>query len=389
MPTETEIYRALQQHLDKGPYGLAAAPSGADIALLKLLFTPEEARIATHLSLIKLEPAAKIHRRLQKAGIKLTLDGLKQTLDRMVFRGTALLYSQGLKENHYKNAEVGAGGIIDFQVDRLTPELIEAHERYRKEVMSRPSRPHATGRRSILPLRTVPVEKSIPLPEKFQVAIYDDIRHILNDSPGPFAIANCFCRQLKDMQGSPCKYSDLRETCLQIGTDHARQYVEMGIARYITKEEAFEMLEKFQQAGFILQPENSLNPETICCCCGDCCLPLSSIARSPRPAALYASNYFVEVDPALCTGCGVCVKRCQLGARDIIDNIATVNLDRCIGCGNCVVTCESHATRLVKKDLTPIPLRDKDATNLKMLTARFGRWKTIKLRIKMLLGIDV
>jgi electron transport complex protein RnfB len=386
MPADTEIYRALQRHLDEGSAGFAAAPSGADIALLKLLFTPLEARIANHLSIIKLEPAGKIHRRLKKAGKAISLDELRRSLEHMAFKGTVLVYRQGFKENHYRNAEVGAGGIIDFQVDRLTPELVDAHDRYRKEVTARRRAP---GRPSVPPLRTVPVAKSLPVPEKFQVSTYDDVRRILEDSPGPFAIANCLCRQLKDMQGSPCRYSDLRETCLQIGTDHARQYVEMGIAHYISKEEAFDLLEKFQQAGFILQPENSLHPETICCCCGDCCLPLTMIARSPRPAALYASNYFVEVDPALCNGCGVCVERCQLGARALEEGISVVNLDRCIGCGNCVVTCEQDATRLVKKDVAPLPPKDKDAANMKMMAARFGRWKMLKLRLKMVLGMEV
>lgn len=191
------------------------------------------------------------------------------------------------------------------------------------------------------------------------------------------------------MQGSPCKHSDLRETCLQIGTDHARQCVDMGIARYISKKEAFDILEKAQQAGFIVQPENSLHPEAICCCCGDCCLLLARIMRSPRPADLYASSYFVEVDPDLCNGCGVCVERCQLGARTLKDGVATVNLDRCIGCGNCVVTCEAHATRFVKKDFAPIPPKDKDTANMRMMSARLGRWKMLKLRLKMRLGLPV
>jgi Na+-translocating ferredoxin:NAD+ oxidoreductase subunit B len=388
VPEENEIYRALQRHLDQGSTGFAAAPSGADIGLLAQLFSPSEARIATHLSLIKLEPAGKIRRRLKKAGIDISLDELRRTLDGMGVKGTVLVYHQGFKEKHYRNAEIGAGGIIDFQVDRLTPSLIDAHDRYQKEVMARP-RPRPAGPRSILPLRTVPVEKSIPLPEKFQVSTYDDIRRILERSPGPFAVANCLCRQLKDVQGNPCKHSDLRETCLQIGTDHARQYVDMGIARYISKEEAFEILEKAQQAGFIVQPENSLRPEAVCCCCGDCCLLLSRIARSPRPAALYASSYFAVVDPALCNSCGVCVERCQLEARVVTDGLAKVDLDRCIGCGNCVVTCEPRATRLVKKDVTPVPPKDKDAANMRMMSARFGKWNTLKLRLKMLLGMDV
>ena len=56
MTENVEIYRQLQEHLDKMPIGFPKAKSGSDIRLLKHLFTPEEAKIAipvsyTHLTL--------------------------------------------------------------------------------------------------------------------------------------------------------------------------------------------------------------------------------------------------------------------------------------------------------------------------------------------------
>jgi ferredoxin len=191
------------------------------------------------------------------------------------------------------------------------------------------------------------------------------------------------------MEGAPCKYSDIRETCLQIGPDHARQYVEMGIARYVSKEEALGILARAEQAGFILQPENSLKPEAICCCCGDCCGLLSAVKKAPRPADMYATNYYVTVDAKLCKACGNCVKRCQLEAREIVNGASVVNLDRCIGCGNCVITCPSGATKLVKKETSLVPPKDKDAAFMKIMSAKVGRWGMLKLRLKMLLGMRV
>ena len=386
MENENLVYRALQQHLDKSPVGFPATPSGIDITLLQKLFTPPEAQIAAHLSTIKLETPKTIRRRLKKSGIKMTLNELKQTLDIMARKGIIMVYSAGLKERHYKNAGVTAGGIVDFQVNRLTRDLVDTFHRYHVEVFARAE---MTGARSVPQLRTIPVEKSIPTPEKHSVATYDDVRRLLENSPGPFSVANCICRQTKDIQGQPCVYSDIRETCLQIGTDHAQHYVEMGIARYVSQEEAFEILERARQAGFILQPENSQRPENICCCCGDCCGLLSAVKKSPRPAAMYASNYFVAVDTSLCKGCGACVKRCQLEARAIADGVSVVNLDRCIGCGNCVITCESGATRLVKKPLALVPPKDKDATFMKIMSGKVGKWNMLKLRLKILLGMRV
>jgi electron transport complex protein RnfB len=386
LDTGTEIYRNLQQHLDKGPVGYPSTPSGIDISLLKHLFTPEEAQIATQLSTIKLEPAGRIYRRAKKSGLVTSLEQLQIILDRMAYKGTVLIYRASYKEKRYKNAGVTAGGIVDFQVNRLTKDLVDTFHQYHVEVFARAE---MTGSRGVPQLRTIPVEKSIPVPDKHLVSTYDDVRQLVENAAGPIAVANCVCRQTKDIQGQPCTHSDIRETCLQIGTDHARQYVEMGIARYITKEEAFNILEKAQHAGFILQPENSLRPEAICCCCGDCCGLLSAVVKSPRPADLYATNYYAEVDPALCRGCGTCVKRCQLQARTIVNNVAAVNLDRCIGCGNCVVTCESHASRLHKKDNAFVPPKDKDTTFMKIMSRKVGRWNMLKIRLKMLLGLDV
>ena len=102
-------------------------------------------------------------------------------------------------------------------------------------------------------------------------------------------MTNCLCRQMKDLRGQPCKHSDIRETCLQIGPDHARQYVEMGISRFITRDEVFGVLDRAMEAGFILQPENSQHPENICCCCGDCCGPLEQ-RREDLPVRLISTR---------------------------------------------------------------------------------------------------
>lgn len=386
MDREDRIYRELQEHLDKSPVGYPATDSGVDVQLLKFLFTPEEAEIGRYLSNIQLEPVARIHKRVRKSGLKLSLDELREILDRMVRKGTILVYSDGYPEKRYKNSGVTAGGIVDFQVNRLTRELVDTFSKYHKEQFAQAE---TTGSIGIPQLRTIPVAQSIPVTEKHKVSTYDDVRYLVENAHGPLAVANCVCRQTKDIQGQSCSHSDIRETCLQIGSDHARQYVEMGIGRYVTKEEAYQILDRAQEAGFILQPENSLHPEAICCCCGDCCGLLSAVKKSPRPADMYASNYHAVVDTALCTGCGTCVKRCQLEARVLEDGKAVVDLNRCIGCGNCVVTCESGASWLYQKEQQLVPPEDKETMYMKILNRKRGRWHMFKLRLKMMLGMWV
>ena len=221
--------------------------------------------------------------------------------------------------------------------------------------------------------------------EKFiEKYLIKELPHIIKDGlyKDPKSL---FQEEAQDKIGITPVYKVLEEW----GPDHAKHYVDMGIARYINKEEALSILEKAQEAGLVLQPETSLRPEAICCCCGDCCALLTSIKHHPRPADLYVSNYYAEVDPELCTGCETCIQQCQLEAVVLADDVARVNLDRCIGCGNCVATCPSNAARLKKKEKEWVPPANKEAFNMKLLSLKVGRWNTFKIRMKMLLGLKV
>ena len=223
MESEDQIYRKLQQHLDESPAGFAAAESGADIRLLKHLLTPDEAKIAILLSNVEKEPVETIFKRLQESGMQISIEELRRKLDEMVRKGTVLVYSEGFNERRYMNVGVSAGGMIDFQVNRITQDLVDVIDKYHEESFTR--RTDESGQQRIPGLRTIPVEKSVPHPDKLRFSSYDDVRKLVEQSPGPFSVTNCICRQMKDMRGQPCKYSDIRETCLQIGPDHARQYV--------------------------------------------------------------------------------------------------------------------------------------------------------------------
>jgi len=274
-------------------------------------------------------------------------------------------------------------GMYEFQVDRLTKDFAKDWLQYLDEAFA-----EEVSRTKIPQLRTIPVEKSIPLPEKYQISNYDNVRKIVENASGQIAVANCVCRQAKDLVGESCTKTDLRETCI-ILPDEAKYYVDVGIGHYITKEEALDILEKAQEAGLVLQPVNSQRPEAICCCCGDCCGILMSVKKFPRPADFYATNYYAEVDPELCTGCEICVEQCQLEALDIVNGVAAINLNRCIGCGNCVVICESDAIQLRRKEEETIPPKDMNDMYAKILSKKVSKWNMLKMGAKMLLRLRV
>jgi electron transport complex protein RnfB len=376
MNTEIEIYRDLQKHLDKLPIGYPATKSGVEIRILKHLFTPEEAEIATQLSVVA-EPIERIHKRIKKSGLSITK--LRAILERMFEKGTIEI-SRKNEEKLYGNAFFVVG-MYEYQLERLTKDFSKDFLQYLDEGF----RDEFT-RTKVNQLRTIPVEKSFS-PE-YLVDSYDNIRQIIADVKSPIAVANCVCRQTKDIIGESCSKTNLRELCLLFGST-AQRFLDMGIARLTDRSEVLNILGKAQEAGLVLQPQNTRQPEFVCCCCGDCCGILTQIKKFPRPKNFFATNHYSEVNSDLCNGCGECVEKCQLEARTLVDGVAIVNLDRCIGCGNCVITCNSGANILRKKEEVAMPPKDVDSLYTKIMSRKIGKWNMLKVGAKILLKLRV
>jgi heterodisulfide reductase subunit A2 len=85
-------------------------------------------------------------------------------------------------------------------------------------------------------------------------------------------------------------------------------------------------------------------------------LAAAAKAAVPMATGVVVSDAFVaEVDPALCSACGRCLKVCPFGAVDWSDlaapehgseSVAKVNAAECKGCGLCAASCLSGAIRL-------------------------------------------
>ncbi|GAH68259.1 unnamed protein product, partial [marine sediment metagenome] len=206
-------------------------------------------------------------------------------------------------------------------------------------------------------MRTIPVEKSIEF--EHNVSTYDNITKVIDEAEGPFAILNCVCRQVKDILEDPCKATDRREVCMASGI-MAQLTIDQGRGRAITKEEALEILQKNQEEGLVIQPDNSQILSFVCSCCSCCCENLSKYILLPNPANVVIANYYAEVDSDLCTGCGTCVEICPMKAIKLKDDISSIIRKRCIGCGNCAAKCPSEAISMNKRErqFTPFPSMD-------------------------------
>jgi ferredoxin len=377
MDSAPKIYRKLQRRLDKLPIGFPATDSGVEIRILKHLFTPLEAEIAIELNFLP-ERCETIYKRTKK--IVGTITQLEQQLDMMAEKGAIIRHTTRKGIQIYSLA-VLVIGMFEFQVNKLTKEFYHDFIEY----LDGPFRDEFFNK-ELPQLRPVPTQGSI-LPD-FPILPYDDIRKIVSNLKGPILAANCICKQGQDLLGKPCKMTDMREVCIVLG-NQAKNYHDLGWGKYISKEDLDTILEKAEKDCLVVQPSNFKYPFNICLCCGDCCEILTAAKKLENPASYFTANYFVEVDPAICIGCGICAKRCQMEAITIIDKKSHIDLSRCIGCGLCVPTCKPQAITLQVKEQTIEPPENMGEFYMNLMRQRFGNVKMLIMLTKRLFKMKV
>ncbi len=324
----TDVYQRLARHLDNLPGGFPSTGSGVELRILRRLFSPAEAELALHVSLIP-EKARVIARR---AGI--SRDEAGRRLEEMGRKGliTALVPESGAVQ--YTAAQFVIG-IWEFHVNDLDPQLVRDFDEYlpylTREALKRPQ------------LRTIAVNRS--LGPQLTVLPYERAEELVSKAR-KYLVAPCICRRERRIAGEGCCAPE--ETCVIFDTG-ADVYERNGLGRVIDRQETLDILARADDAGLVLQPGNSRNPSNICCCCGCCCGILRSIKKFPKPATLVSSPFVVSVIPESCNGCGTCTTRCQMGALRLDADTVELDPDRCIGCGLCAATCPTDSLVLVRK----------------------------------------
>lgn len=374
MKDSEAVYVKLQRHLDRQAVGFPATRSGSEIRVLKHIFTVQEAEIATCLT-FKFEPLESIFKR---AGHLLkSLEKLEEILDRIEKKGgLELKFKEGKKL--YCNAPLVVG-MYEYQIGKLTPEFIKdfnsytANKKFGIEFLS-----------TKLPqMRTIPIAESIE--PQHNVSTFDEVALLLDEAAAPFAILECICRQKKSLAGKPCKVTDRQETCLAAG-DMAEAVLRQNIGREITRDEALSILEQNQKQGLVLQPSNTEKADFICSCCGCCCGMLSMQKSLPKPVAFWASNFYAVIDSDICRGCGLCAKRCQVGAVSVTkkgETWAAIDLNRCIGCGVCVPACPEKAISLEKKSAQVKPPQNREELYDVIMAHKKGALGKLKITAKL------
>ncbi len=328
-----EIYNKLAEVLDTLPNGFPRTQSGVEIKLLKKMFEPDEAELFCELKL-NFENVEQISKRTGRP-----LGVLEKKLDAMWRRG--LVFGVNLGGTHIYKLLPWVFGLYEFQIDRMDREFVELCEEYMPHFGSQFFQ-HGPAL-----MRTIPIEEK--LTDSQEALPYDRVSAIIENGRD-FAVNDCICKKERRLLGKGCDKP--LEVCLAVAPVPG-VFDDHPWGRQITKEEAYAVLQKAEEAGLVHLSRNVVNGQDfICNCCGCCCGVLRPINEwHIDPSLMIKSNYFARINADECTGCGVCAEeRCQIQAVVEDGDVFRILEERCIGCGLCVTTCPTGAITLIAKE---------------------------------------
>jgi NAD-dependent dihydropyrimidine dehydrogenase PreA subunit len=352
--SDREVYAALVEHLRNWIFDLPE--SGLLLPMLEMRFTPKEAEF---LSRFPHMPTTME----QLTGIYgIPADELMAEMQAMMGKGfiyrvegrTAVRYS--LPDSLFVFYRMpGWKGEEDAWNRELAP-LINRYyiDKYGADIMGYPTKG----------LRAIPIAHTVE--DVKHVSPYEDVMAFL-ERQDYHSVSTCPCRHRHNLDPAfeTCKHET--ENCLHFGR-LGRYIVQNDMGREISPEETREILEAAAEAGLVHGISNTMEGmDTICNCCSCCCLflePVKSISQEQM--GHQRSNYQLEQSPDNCKACGLCAKRCPMGALELKDREGVPVVDEsgeklkardrkevvfqpdlCIGCGVCVYKCPTQSLGLV------------------------------------------
>ncbi len=357
-----DIYEQLADALDALPAGFTRTPSKLEIKLIKLVFTPEEALVASTLSR-KLETAAEIAERvgLPEDEVTVLLEGM---IPRRMVKADTLALETGVKGLGKVEAKPGQKAQEEsVKKYRLFPFLVGWYESYLQEVKPT-SREFAQifeqyviegGGEKIFaprpgPQGVIPYRGSLK-PEWLKREPHNDIdAHFQRHDR--FLVLDCVCKKEKvAAHGHSCAMPIKR--CGFVGMPPVVPLSENVISR----EDAIKLWTELDDMGtmviegFYGFTMGAEAPQFVggCHCCGCCCTILQGGRMGNLTETVQKSNYRVVKDYDKCESCEECVRRCQFFAHTFdgaTDDKPVYHPDKCVGCGACGMGCPSGALHL-------------------------------------------
>lgn len=336
------VYGRLQKRLDRYPIG--APPADALYEILKRLFTVEEAEIGCRMPMW-FTGLEEIARRTGKSP-----EPLRAVLENMAGKGLVMDFERKGKTVYMLSPTLL--GFFEFafmrvrddipqkDLARCMVEYVHNNEDFARAVFAGKTQPG----------RTLVHESSIDPEDATHVLDYERATQVVRDA-GAWAVSLCYCRHVMEHEGKRCGKPMEVCTTLNAAADFLAR---RRLARKISREEALDIFAATREAGLVHIGDNvRKRPAYVCHCCGCCCAMLSAIHRFKIFDAVVTSPFLAEINGGNCIGCGLCSKRCPIGAIEVRgkkkEAKAVVDERACLGCGVCKPACANGALRMERR----------------------------------------
>ena len=353
-------YRELVHRLDAGT---APLPEPQDPKawqgwreILEILFTPEEAALASTLPVM---PAS-----LERIAARVALapEVLKPRLDAMAAKGLVMdLVSKRTGKTTYLLSPPVIG-FFEFSMMRAhdsipKKRMAEALEAYihNDETFARGVFGHETVIGRALAHESALDGESVP-----DVLDWERATRVI-ETATQIAVSLCYCRHKAEHLGTSCGAPV--EVCLSLNGG-AEFVLRHDFGRRIDKDQALRILADSRERGLVQIADNVKDqPSYLCNCCGCCCGQLQSInqygLRAVNPSGFVAKNH-----PDNCVGCSRCARACPIANITMApsrsekpgkknDMHPQLEEERCIGCGVCADACNKDAMRMERREKQP------------------------------------
>jgi len=229
----------------------------------------------------------------------------------------------GVVEYHRINGEekvllpVFAPGSMELMV--MNKELVETHPEISKsfaDYVENLSKGYAKyfpkGHGLVI---TLPVQKAIDAePKRIDI---EEVSYWVEKYAPSLSVTGCQCRRSARIRGDIGE--DLEgEWCIQLG-EFAESCIKTKRSRRITKEEAYDILKRAEEMGYVHEVTNIDGPKKslfICNCHPEACLAFRT-ARLVDTPNMMRSNFVAAVDKDKCVACGQCMEVCPMNAAKL------------------------------------------------------------------------
>jgi ferredoxin len=350
-PVKSLGYHQLAVRLNKFPLG--APPSRQLYDILKILFSPEEARLVALLPIrvFQAEHAARAW--------KMPLAAARKKLDDLSRK--ALLVDIEQAGSTYYCLPPPMTGFFEFSMMRVRNDIDQkalARLLYQYINLEKDFSYALFARGRTQFGRIFVNETQVEAPHRLQILAHESAAQVIR-SATHIGLSRCYCRHKMAHVGQSCDVP--QEICLTLDIT-AASLVRHGHASAIDAAQALDILQQARDRNLVQFGENVRRQVNfICNCCKCCCEGLLAARRFAMHSPVLTTNFMATVNNGKCSHCGRCAAVCPVDAIETPgpgpNGHTQIAKNLCLGCGVCVKVCAADAIRLdprAQRVVTPV-----------------------------------